>query len=185
MAEKKYTLIGVAIVLFTTLIAGVFFYLWFIKAGKAEPALSNAISKIPFIGARFSSRTAEEKIVLEEIEKERSMLQAEWDKINRQMDEINKKQEELKNKEIELKTKEEELNLAKAKMDESEKNMKNIAQYYELMETGRAARIIESMEDEFVIQIFRNMKKESVAEILANMDPKRAAAITKKLSGLQ
>ncbi|MCG0274587.1 MAG: magnesium transporter MgtE [Thermosediminibacteraceae bacterium] len=183
--KKNSTPKILVIFLIVALSFGIIFLVWFTRVGNKTPTINNVLGRIPIIGTMFASEPAEEQSLLEKLEEEKNLLEAEWEKINRQVDEISQKQEELKKKELELQAKEMELNQEKAKIEETLTDLKSVAQYYELMESSKAAKIIETLEDEIAIKIFKNMKKEAVAEILSNMEPKKAAAITKKLSGIQ
>lgn len=173
------------VVLIVLLLLAIIFAGWFLITRAKSLPFSSAAAKIPVIGALFAKGSSEEQSLLEQLKNEKSLLDAEWQKINKQASEISQKQKELEKKELELNEREMKINQEKAKIEETLENIKNVAQYYELMAPNKAAAIMETLEDEVVIRIFKNMKKEAVSEILANMDPKRAAAITKKLSGEQ
>ncbi|SHM10601.1 Flagellar motility protein MotE, a chaperone for MotC folding [Caldanaerovirga acetigignens] len=184
--ENKSSQFKIAIFgLIVLLILAIIFAGWFLISRSKSLPLSSMMTRIPFVGARLVKSSSNEQSLVEQLEKEKSLLDAEWQKLNRQASEINKKQKELEKKEWELNEREAKLNQEKARVEQTLDDIKNIAQYYELMAPNKAATIMETLEDEVVIRIFKNMKKEAVAEILANMDPKKAAALTKKLSGEQ
>lgn len=176
----------VAIVALTVLLlAAVIFAGWFWMSRSKNLPFRDAAAQIPVIGAYFAKVSSEEQSLLEQLNNEKRLLEAEWQKLEKQSAELNRKQKELEQKELELSEREMKITQEQAKLEETLEDIKNVAQYYEMMAPSKAAAIMETMEDELVIKIFKNMKKEAVSEILASMDPKKAASITKKLSANQ
>jgi len=139
----------------------------------SEEALDNKMAK-PKPKQQQQDRLEEEK---HQIEEERHNLELE-------KQELANRESQLEQRQLEIEATERELAALQDELEEKLQNVKNLAQYYELMETRSAAKILENTDDEFIIQLLSQMKKETASEILSNFDPKKAAAITQKMGGL-
>lgn len=153
---------------------------------KVNPFMAKIFSIIPGFSHKAQQAQQIDELQRQQqlIEEEKNKIKEEWDNIEKKNQELKIKEQELNNREQELKSKESELMATQTKVETNLKNIKDISQYYENMDPGNAAKIFAAMDDELIIQIFQNMKKESVSQILSAMDPKRAATITKKMSGI-
>lgn len=138
----------------------------------------------------FGIKDAEETIVQKSpeqiaLEQEREAINNEKAELEALKSKLEKLKKELDVREDELNQKEEELLQQKQAVEELEsklslelKNLGDLIQIYEDMESEQAAAIISQIDDQAqVVQIFKNMKKEKAAEILGLMDPKKAAQI--------
>ena len=179
--SNKSVTIGIIIFLIIMLIAAFFIYfIKFLDTNKLSPSLKTTFARIPFI----KDKIIPDEEIQEPFDEQKRIIDNEWLEIGKQKQEIQAWESELNKKQVELETLESELNVAKEKLETKLKNIKDLARYYELMETRNAARIMENMDDEFIIQLFQNMRNDTVAEILSNLDSKKSASITKKMSGL-
>ncbi len=186
---RSIVLIIIAIILLIALAAGIILYFNFYDINKLNPSLKAILSKVPILNKKIiqqdASADANKEEEKQQILQEKEKIKEEWAAIEKQKLELQNKEAELKQKEAELEAKEQEIQVNKEKLETQIANVKNLAQYYELMDASSAAKILQNVEDEFLIQLFQNMKKDAVAEILSNLDPKKAASVTKKMSGLQ
>lgn len=181
--KKKSVILGASVFLVIILTIAVFFNflsLDFISI-KALPG------KIPFLNAKLAESEGKENLDMlkETLDEEKDKIQAEWITIEEQKKDLEDKESILDKKEQELADLEHQLTGLKTQLETSLKDIKDVAQYYELMEPNNAAKILNDLEDEFIVHLFKNMKKESVSRILASIDPKKAASVTKKMSGIQ
>ncbi|MDK2877475.1 MAG: flagellar protein FlbB [Thermoanaerobacteraceae bacterium] len=167
-------------------VLGLILYFNHADLNKTNPSVKKVLAIIPGFNNRLKQAEQMNEVQRQQklIEEEKNKLKAEWDNIEKKNQELKVKEQELNNREQELKSKESELLATRAKLETNLKNIKDISQYYELMDPGNAAKIFATMDDELIIQIFQNMKKESVSQILSALDPKKAASITKKMSGI-
>lgn len=180
---KNIIILGIIVVLI--IVAICLFCFKFYDFNRLHPSVKAVFSKLPILknkvaSEQFSEMQEDDKI----FEEEKERIEEEWLEIEKQKQEIKNKESELLKKQAELEALEQELEVVKGKLETQMESIKDLAQYYELMEARNAAKILENIEDDFLIQLFQNMKKETVSEILSNLDPQKAASITKKMSGL-
>jgi flagellar motility protein MotE (MotC chaperone) len=186
LTNKNFIIALSLFIVMVVLILGLILYFNHVDLNKINPAVKKVLAIMPVFNNRLKQAEQMDEVQRQQklIEEEKNKLKAEWDNIEKKNQELKVKEQELNNREQELKSKESELLAFRAKFETNLKNIKDISQYYEFMAPGNAAKIFATMDDELIIQIFQNMKKESVSQILSAMDPKKAASITKKMSGI-
>ncbi|NLZ53279.1 MAG: magnesium transporter MgtE [Thermoanaerobacteraceae bacterium] len=175
--------IAKGIIILLVLILAVICFKYFNDPSNVHPTIKTVFSKVPFLSKATSKHLNEGK-KQDILEEEKIRIEHEWAEIESQKQQLADKQAQLIKKESELEALEKQLNADKEKLESTLTNIKDLARYYELMEPRNAASILENMDDDLLIQLLRHLKREVVSEILANLDSKRAAAITKKMSGL-
>lgn len=160
-----------------------------IDVNKLHPSVKSLFKWHPTYSAHSENeKVLEQKEVKpsqqELLEEEKQQIDEEWRNLELEKQELAHRVSQLEQKQLDLETWEKELGVLQDKLETKLQNIKDLAQYYELMETRNAAKILENTDDDFIIQLFSQMKKETASEILSNLDPKKAAAITKKMGGV-
>lgn len=187
MLNSKKLTIGVLIFIIVAVLAGGV-YLYFSHGNLSkDPLLKSVFSVVPAFSAKVKESEQINELERQKklIDDEKSKIQAEWAKIEKANKELQTKQQELDAREQAINAKEAQLAASQDKVQSALTNIKNIAQYYESMDPSSAAKIFAAMDENLVIQILSNMnQKDAISQILSNLDPKKAASITKKMSGL-
>jgi flagellar protein FlbB len=185
--KNKSVILGAGVFLVIIILTiAVIFYFNFLSLDSFHPSVKALAGKIPFVSAKLTESESKKNLDMlkETLDKEKTRIESEWVTIEQQMRDIEDKKNILDKKEQELTDLEHQLTGLKTQLETSLKDIKDVAQYYELMEPNNAAKILNDLEDDFIVHLFKNMKKESVSRILANLDPKKAASVTKKMSGI-
>ena len=60
------------------------------------------------------------------------------------------------------------------------KDIKELSEYYELMDVRKAAEILQTMDDDFIIQLLLNMRKDVVSRILSKYGCEKSSYFNKK-----
>ena len=97
----------------------------------------------------------------EQLEMEKQQIDEEWQNIELEKQEIAHRVSQIEQKQLELENFEKELAALQDQLETKLQNIKDLAQYYELMETRNAAKILENTDDDFIIQLLAQMKKET------------------------
>ncbi len=185
--NKSVILGAVVFLVIIILVIAVIFYLIFLSPDSLNPSVKAFVKKVPFLSEKLVQSEGKKKLdtLKENLDEERAKIESEWAKIEEQKRDLEDRKSILDKKEQELTDLEHQMTGLKTQLETSLKDIKDVAQYYELMEPNNAAKILNDLEDEFIVHLFKNMKKESVSRILAILDPKKAASVTKKMSGIQ
>lgn len=180
--DNKSIRIGIIIfIVLSVLTAALVVFFKNMNTTKPRPTLAKLFVKQPNKESKKAQELEKQHQLLEE---EKKQIDAEWDELEEAKQELSNREALLLEKQGELEELEKELGVLQDKLETKLKNIKELAQYYELMETRDAAKILANTEDEFIIQLISHMKKEKASEILSNLEPKKAASITKKMGGI-
>jgi flagellar motility protein MotE (MotC chaperone) len=183
------------IVLLVVIVAG---FWWFdrINLFDYRSFIYPFLSKVPWLGSFFapapSELLTERGRVGEELDKQREAIElAERDLIKKEM-ELSQKEAELKKREEELEARLQEVALAqkalseeRAKHDNLEKNLQEIAELFASLPPENAVERLEKLDDLQLIDVLRKMEEigrsRNVVRMLSLMDAERASVIARKM----
>lgn len=185
--KNRGVILGVIIFIFVIIAATVIYFDFFPNLDSLHPSFETFVKKIPFLHGKILE--SEDKQALDmlrqALDEEKEKIRSEWKMIEDQKRDLEDRMNDLEKKEQALEDLARELTGLKADLESSLIELKDIAQYYELMESSKAAEILNGLEDEFITNLLKNMKKEPASRILERLDPQKAASVTKTMSGIK
>ncbi|MEW6103170.1 MAG: hypothetical protein AB1630_05055 [bacterium] len=191
MKGSAFITIIFLLLLMVASIIGAIYVLDKVGVFNKEEVIYPKLATIPGIGKFFTPK----KIPFEVIKKEeiRNLKES----VDKRFEEISEKEEKLKEKEERLEEKEKDVAFREDALlkkqsaleerikvyEDEEKRWQKLALYYSSMSPDQAAKILQDLDDQTVISIFMRMKDSAVAVCLMKMDTKRAAELSRKMTG--
>ncbi|HHW56548.1 MAG TPA: magnesium transporter MgtE [Clostridia bacterium] len=177
--KKGLIILMISVILIGGVVAVIFFNLF-----GSKDYLTKQMYNIPILKDLISSKPAKEdkNAIISQLTKE---LKTKEEIILEYEEKLKEKDERLKEKDNSIESLKNELEkvqmeneLLKQQLENKKKSLKDIAFYYQNMDSQKAAQILNNLSDEEVIQILNAMDRESVSRILESLKEEKAAKIT-------
>ncbi len=192
MKGSAFITIIFLLLLMVASIIGAIYILDKVGVFNKEEVIYPKLAMIPGLGKFFAPKKISFEVTKrEEIRNLKESVDKRFEELSEKEEKLKEEEAKLDEREKDVAFKEEALLKRQEGLDErikeyenEEKRWQKLALYYSNMSPDQAAAILQNLDDQTVIAIFMRMKDASVAICLMKMDPKRAAELSRKMTGL-